>query len=113
MHTTYPLIGSTMPGRGRSAGMSEEIEAHIAAVEAVYRPIIEQARGRLSGGERLWAQFEQAVAAYRRYGRPQVSGIIERVNELAVARQLLVDNSLRSAAIEYEPQILADGHHSR
>jgi len=89
--------------------MSEDIESHIAAVKAVYRPVIEQAGGRLSGGERLWAQFEHAVAAFRKHGRPRVRGVIERVNELAVARAMLTDATFGSGRIEYEPEIVAGG----
>jgi hypothetical protein len=47
------------------------------------------------------------VAAYRRHGRAQVAGLVERVNDLAVARQILADDSLSNAAILYEPEIVA------
>src|SRR5207248_571105 len=98
--------------RGRSAfmictPMTEEIESHIAAIEAFYRPLIRQPR--LIGAERLWGQFEQAVVAFREHGRRQVNGVIERVNEVVVARQLLADPTLPLARIEYEPEIVTDG----
>jgi hypothetical protein len=89
--------------------MIEEIESHIEAVQALYRPVIALAGGRLAGGEQLYCQFEQAVDSFRRHGRGRVSGVVERVNELAVARKLLMDPSLEPALIEYEPEVLADG----
>ncbi len=57
----------------------------------------------------MWGQFEDAVAAFRRHGRTQVTGVIERVNELAVAREILADDSLSGAAVLYEPEIVAGG----
>lgn len=49
------------------------------------------------------------MAAFRRHGRTQVTGVIERVNELAVAREILADDSLSGAAVLYEPEIVAGG----
>ena len=86
--------------------MKAEIETHIADVDAFYRPIIRDAHLRLSGGSQLLSSFEQSVDAYRKIGRRQVSGIIERVNELTVAHKLLTDPRLASAQIAYEPQIV-------
>lgn len=86
--------------------MKAEIETHIADVDAFYRPIIRDAHLRLSGGSQLLSSFEHSVAAYRKTGRRQASGIIERVNELAVAHKLLTDPRLASAQIAYEPQIV-------
>jgi hypothetical protein len=43
VHTTYPFIGSScapVSPHGRLKDMSEKTEAQIAAVEAVYRPLI-------------------------------------------------------------------------
>ena len=85
--------------------MLDAIEAHIAAVRAFYRPLLTD-NSRLSGSDRLYAGFEQSVAAYRKIGRRQVSGLIERVNELAVAHQLLTDAQLAAAHIVYEPQLI-------
>jgi hypothetical protein len=82
------------------------IENHIRDVDAFYGPLVMESAGRLSGGERLVAQFAQAVKAYRKNGRSQVSGVIERVNELAVAWQLLLDPALSAAFIEYEPELV-------
>jgi hypothetical protein len=49
------------------------------------------------------------VAAFRRNGRAQVAGVRERVNELAVARQILADDSLSGANLLYEPEIVTGG----
>ncbi len=87
--------------------MRAAIENHIRDVDAFYRPLILSSAGRLSGGERLLTQFERAASAFRKHGRRQVSGVIERVNELAVLRQLLLEPGLASAVIEYEPEIVA------
>lgn len=86
--------------------MKDAIEAHITAAEAFYRPIIHQAHDRLTGGPQLLASFAQAVTAYRKTGRRQVSGIIERVNELAVARKLLTDPQFVAAHITHEPELI-------
>jgi hypothetical protein len=48
------------------------------------RPLIEQARARLSGGKRLWKAIRADNRAYRQHGRPQVSGNIE----LKAAREM-------------------------
>lgn len=89
--------------------MTQEIEEHIAAVEGLYRRPLTDPGSRLAGGARLWSQFDEAVAAFRQHGRRQVAGVIERVNELVVARQLLLDASLASAEIAYEPEIVPGG----
>lgn len=89
--------------------MTDEIKAHIAAVRATYHPLVVGAGSRIDGGTRLWRQFEDAVAAYQRHGRKQVSGLVERVNELAVAKQILADHSLSNANILYEPEIVRSG----
>jgi hypothetical protein len=93
---------------GRAAGMCDEIEQHIAAVEAFYGPLITDSDSRLEGGTKLWAQFTDAVAAYRKHGKAAFTAVIERVNELAVARIILNDPSLPSCKVFYEPQIAAD-----
>jgi hypothetical protein len=45
--------------------MNDEIEQHLAAVEATYGPLVAAGNSRLEGGARLWAQFAYAVASYR------------------------------------------------
>lgn len=89
--------------------MSDEIENHIESIEAFYRPLITGKGSRLEGGGRLWSQFTVAVAVYRKHGNSKVGAIIERVNELAVARIILSDESLMPGRILYEPKITADG----
>lgn len=88
-----------------ASALKEAIEAHIAAVQALYRPLLAN-HGRLTGGGRLLASFEQSVAAYRKTGRRQINGVIERVNELTVAHKLLCDPQFTAAAVAYEPQII-------
>jgi len=82
-----------------------EIEAHVTAIEEAYREIITGPNARIEGGSRLWAQFQDAVAAWRSMPSPKrVLGIIERVNELMVAKILIKDNSI--VKLEYEPMQL-------
>jgi hypothetical protein len=84
-----------------------EIEAHIAAIEGDYREIISGPGARIEGGSRLWSQFQDAVAAWRAKPSPKrVLAIIERVNELVVARILMKDASI--VKLEYEPRQLHD-----
>lgn len=86
--------------------MLETIENHIAAVEAVYKPLVTGETSQLLGGTKLWAQFKSAAASACRDGNSNaVSALIERVNELAVARLILNDPALEGA-LYYEPDIL-------
>lgn len=89
--------------------MSTEVEAHIDAVDRQLRKLINGGNNRLIGGRTLWAQYEQAVEAFRQHSRAQVMGIVERVNELVVCKLLLDDPTLASRAIEYEPEIVPQG----
>ncbi len=88
--------------------MSDEIEEHIAAVEAAYAPLITGENSRLEGGAKLWGQFTDAVASYRKRCGTAFAAIYERIDELAIARILLGDSSLVSCRILYEPKITAD-----
>ncbi len=88
--------------------MSCEIEEHIAAVEAAYAPLITGENSQLDGGAKLWGQFTDAVASYRKRGGTTFAAVYERINELAIARILLEDSSLMSCRILYEPKITAD-----
>ena len=87
--------------------MSEEAEQHIAAVEATYAPLF-ASNSRLDGGARLWGQFTDAIASYRQRGGTGFAPVYERINELAVARILLSDQSLAGVRILYEPPIAVD-----
>jgi len=88
--------------------MCDEIEQHISAVEAFYGPLIADSESRLEGGTKLWAQFTDAVATYRKRGKAAFTAVIERVNELAVSRIILNDPSLATFKVFYEPHIAAD-----
>lgn len=87
--------------------MGEEVEEHLAAIEALYRPVILDPR--LTGGAKLWRQYEQARDAYRRGDAAKFLPVFERINEMAVARISLTDPTLAGAAVAYEPKIAADG----
>lgn len=91
-----------------SVVMYDEIEDHIAAVEAFYRPLIIGSDSRLEGGAKLWGQFTAAVAAYHKHDKASFEAVIERVNELALARIILADPSLVPGKILYEPKIGTD-----
>jgi len=84
-----------------------EVEQHLAAVEATYAPLIIGDNSRLEGGVKLWDQFTDAVASYRK-GGTTFAAVYERINELAIARLLLIDQSLAGCRILYEPEIAAD-----
>jgi hypothetical protein len=88
--------------------MGEEIEAHIAAVETFYKPLITGSQSRLTGGTRLWGQFEDAITAYRKNGTASLNQVVERVNELVVAQIILNDKTLPEGKVQYEPQIGTD-----
>jgi hypothetical protein len=88
--------------------MLEEVETNIAAVEALYEPVVTGRASPLRGGAKLWAQFDSAATSYRD-GKPAViTALIERVNELAVARLILNDPALEGE-VHYEPDIILDG----
>jgi hypothetical protein len=82
------------------------IENHIREADAFFRPLILQSAGRLIGGKCLMTEFDHSVRAFRKYGRRQVSGLIERVNELCVARHFLLQPNFATSLIEYEPEIV-------
>jgi hypothetical protein len=98
-------VGS-YPTKGK--GMDDAIEQHIAGVEAAYRQLIIGVGSRLEGGAKLWGQFTDAVASYRKPARSAYSAVYERVNELAIARILLADPTITDCRITYEPRIAAD-----
>ncbi len=87
------------------AFMCRQVEQHIAAVEAFYKPIITGNQNGLAGGNRLWGQFEQAIAAYHKKGKTALRQVTERVNELVVARIILDDKALPQGKVQYEPKI--------
>ncbi len=84
------------------------LEIHIAAVEALYKPLVTGQSSRITGVAKLWAQFEGVAKASRVENPVTVAALIERVNELAVA-QLILDDPALEGELHYEPDILADG----
>jgi hypothetical protein len=88
--------------------MHSEVEAHIAAVLALYEPLIGRGSA-LRGSAKLWGQFQSAAATCHGGVTPQaISALIERVNELVVARLLLTDPG-REGELHYDPAIIPDG----
>jgi hypothetical protein len=84
------------------------METHIAAVRALYKPIVARETSRLRGGRKLWAQFENAADSCRDGNLAAIHALIERVNELAVAR-LILNNQALEGELHYEPDIIPDG----
>jgi large subunit ribosomal protein L30 len=77
-------------------------------VEAVRAEYYEPITARIQRGDVLWAQFEEAVAACRADPKGDDRQISERVNEMAVAKVLLNDDTI-TGPITYEPDFLPDG----
>jgi large subunit ribosomal protein L30 len=82
-----------------------ELDYFVAAVRAEY---YEPITTRILRGDVLWAQFEDAVASCRADPKGDDRQITERVNELAVAKVLLDDETI-TGPITYEPDFLPDG----
>ena len=87
--------------------MSSAIEEHIAAVELYYKPLIKEAGSRLHGGSNLWAQFQNAAELSRKGNARAIASLIERVNELVVAKLILDDQC--EGKRHYEPHLLPNG----
>jgi large subunit ribosomal protein L30 len=86
-----------------------ELDPFLAEVTDEYHHLLVGAGNRVTRGNVLWEQFESAVAAHHAsHGRDE-RALIERVNELAVAKLLAEDPALQKARIEYEPDLLPDG----
>ena len=77
-------------------------------VEAVRAEYYEPITTRIVRGDVLWAQFEEAVASCRADPKGDDRQITEKVNELAVAKVLLDDETI-TGPITYEPDFLPDG----
>lgn len=82
-----------------------ELDCFVKAVRAEYHELITK---RIPRGEILWAQFEEAVDACRADPKGDDRQITEKVNELAVAKVLLDDETI-TWPIAYEPDLLPDG----
>ena len=82
-----------------------ELDYFVASVRAEYHAPI---TARIFRGDVLWAQFEEAVASCRADPEGDDRQIVEKVNELAVAKVLLDDATI-TGPITYEPEFLPDG----
>lgn len=90
----------------RVVSIVTELDLFVKAVRVEYRELINT---KIIRGDALWAQFEEAVAAYLVDPRKEDRYITERVNELAVAKVLLDDHTLVEQPITYEPDLLPSG----
>jgi hypothetical protein len=97
-----------VPQEYRLCYRSGMMETHIAAVRALYKPIVAGETSRLGGGRKLWAQFENAADSCRDGNRAAILALIERLNELAVA-MLILNNQELEGELHYEPDIIPDG----
>lgn len=88
--------------------MCDEIEQYIAKVKIYYEPLITGGKARLEGGAKLWRQFTDAAANYRKRGSAGHAALYERGNELAVAHVLLTRPAFSNHGIAYEPQMAVD-----
>ena len=88
---------------------TSELDAFVDEVTAEYRDMLIGPNSRVVRGDVLWKQFEAAVAAYHADHGKDDRRLIECVNELAVAKVLVDDPALKTARIEYEPDLLPDG----
>jgi ribosomal protein L30 len=82
-----------------------ELDCFVELVRAEYRELITT---RVLRGDALWAQFEEAVASCRADPNGDDRQTTEKVNELAVAKVLLDDETI-TGSITYEPDFLPDG----
>lgn len=88
----------------RIIGQETELDCFVRLVRAEYHELITR---RIVRGEVLWAQFEAAVAACQADPKGDDRGITEKVNEMAVAKVLLIDQAM-PWPITYEPDLLPD-----
>jgi hypothetical protein len=82
-----------------------ELDYFVEAVRAEYHELITT---RILRGDVLWAQFEEAGASCRTDPKGDDRQITEKVNELAVAKVLLDDETI-TGPLTYEPDFLPDG----
>lgn len=88
---------------------SRELDEFVNEAIAVYREMLIGPNSRVTRGPALWDQFEPAASDCRSSFGKKDSRLIECVNEMAVAKVLIDDPTLKPFAIEYEPNILPDG----
>jgi hypothetical protein len=89
----------------RVIGQRSELDDFVRSVQTEYQAAITT---RVARGDVLWRQFEEAVASCRADPKRNHRQITERVNELAVAKLLLEDPTIKGT-IAYEPDFLPDG----
>jgi large subunit ribosomal protein L30 len=82
-----------------------ELDYFVEAVRAEYH---EPITTRILRGDALWTLFDDAVSSCRADPKGDDRQITERVNELAVAKVLLDDETI-TGQITYEPDFLPDG----
>jgi hypothetical protein len=87
--------------------MPSEIELFIEEVRGVYRPILLGEAARIRRGNVLWNQFEAIVTACETSPDVNQRQLIEKINEMTVAKILTEDAAL-TGVIEYEPGLLAN-----
>jgi len=86
----------------------DEIEEFAQGVRALYQPYLTGPARRIVRGGELMEQFEAAVRTCRADPRSDERTLTERVNEMAIAKQLADDPHL-PGRISYEPDFLPDG----
>lgn len=90
----------------RIIAQETELDCFVRLVHAEYQDLITT---RIRRGEVLWAQFEAALEACRADPKGDDRQITEKVNEMAAAKVLLVDQAI-PWPITYEPDhLLPDG----
>lgn len=87
--------------------LSADDAVFVDEVVTEYRHILVGANARIERGGALWSQFEEVIALYAEGAVPE-STLSEKVNEMAVARELAIDPHL-TRVITYEPTILPSG----
>ena len=85
----------------------EAIRAHVERVRARLYPAIEV--DRFPDAKRLIARFERIVGDWEAGRTPDATVIIEGVNEIAVADQLLKRPLTAHFAMVYEPRVTLSG----
>src|SRR3954466_7334577 len=88
--------------------MDEYTQHLVKGARATYEDVLTGKSSRITRGDVLYSQFEDAVRLCDVDQKKGDSQLREKVNELAVAKILADDKGLRGA-ITYEPNILPSG----
>lgn len=97
----------TFHSSGLLVPLSHDDSDFVSEVAETYEDMLCSASSRIGRGKQLWEQFEAAVEAYAA-GQVVDRAVLEKVNELAVARELTLDATI-TGTVEYEPDILPSG----